>query len=591
MFKATKGIQLLKTYKSIIKILPENLRRHFKLIAVIGLLRPFLDLVGLATIFPVIQILVSPEIVQENKFLNELFQSGQYESITSFAFMLMMCALLFFALKTMLSYFMARYQSLVAYNIVQQVALTRFQSYLHMPYSFYLKSNSGVLIRNFLFIPFEFGQRIIIPFIQLISEMFLVILLLVVIVFYKPVMFILLAIIMAPAVAIYQSRIKNYLKDISVRKDLSSKYMFKQSSQSMGVYREIILHNNSEYFKSKFGNGVSELASLNSRIATINEFSPKITEFIAVLGIAVVFSISIFLKDSNSELVHFLIVFALIISRLLPSANRIILQSTTIRANEFIFEYLNGLQPFNIDQQKDSGTINTLSFNDAIHLQNVCYKYDDNPTLILSDITLTITKGSSIGFVGPSGSGKTTLINILLRLLEETSGTIRVDSERLNETNKTAWYRLIGFVPQNINILDGDFIDNIAFGVSRTEIDLKRVEKVVEIAQLKELVESQPNKYHTNIGEGGMKISGGQRQRIGIARALYHDAQILIFDEATSALDAETEEMITESLRLLSENKITTIVVAHRLQTLRYCDAIYKLEKGKLSGKLKYSDL
>jgi HlyD family secretion protein len=179
----------------------------------------------------------------------------------------------------------------------------------------------------------------------------------------------------------------------------------------------------------------------------------------------------------------------------------------------------------------------------------------------------------------------------MLRLLEEQAGGIYVDDTLLTAENKQSWYALIGFVPQNINLIDGNFIENIAFGVHADSIDIERVKQVAQLAQLESLINSQPDKFYTQIGEGGLKISGGQRQRIGIARALYNNAQILIFDEATSALDSETEEMITESLRMLNDNKITTIVVAHRLQTLRYCDAIYKLDQGKLSDEMKYSDL
>jgi HlyD family secretion protein len=291
------------------------------------------------------------------------------------------------------------------------------------------------------------------------------------------------------------------------------------------------------------------------------------------------------------EFIQFLILFTLLISRLLPSANRILLQSSTIRSNEYVFDYLKDLIPFIAKKDEQEVKTAPIIFEERITIKDLTFSYEEHQKPLFTRLNMTIRKGSSIGIIGPSGSGKTTLLHILLRLLREDSGGIYVDNVQLDHANKLSWYSLIGYVPQNINLIDGDFAENIAFGVAAADIDMERVKRVAELAQLHEFIEKQPDNYRTAIGEGGLKISGGQRQRVGIARALYHDAQLLIFDEATSALDVETEEMITESLRVLNTRRMTTIVVAHRLQTLRYCDEIYSIEQGKLSDKMKYSDL
>lgn len=572
--------------------MPHTHQASFRIALLSGFFRSLFDLAGLAVLLPVIQIVLSPQSINENKLLHTLYQYGAYQSAHHFAFHLMLYALLFFVIKTIATYFIARYQSKVAYSVSESIALYRFSSYLNMPYSFYLQNNSGVLMRNFLIIPFEFGQRIIIPFIQLVNEVLVLILIIIAIVLYQPLMILAIAGIMSPVIYLYQTRLKQYLKDISVRKDISGKMLFKHSSQSMNLYREIILHQKAEFFENKFKQGTKELAQLNVRMTTLNEFSPKLTELIAVAGIALVFIISVLLNNSNEELVQFLVLFALAISRLLPASNRIILQSSTIRANEYVFDYLKELMPI-IHEKKNNTerSSNAIKLNKDICIRNISYTHEGQQDVLFQNLNLTIQKGETIGLIGPSGSGKTTLLNIILRLLTEQEGGIYIDEQKLTNENKSQWYAMLGFVPQNINIIDGTFIDNIAFGIDREFVDFEKVKRVAQQSMLSELIESQANTYETHIGEGGLKISGGQRQRIGIARALYRDAQVLLFDEATSALDSETETLITESLRELSHQNLTIIVVAHRLDTLKYCDVIYKLDKGSLSQGTSYTEL
>ena len=204
---------------------------------------------------------------------------------------------------------------------------------------------------------------------------------------------------------------------------------------------------------------------------------------------------------------------------------------------------------------------------------------------VLENVSFTICAGDQWAIVGPSGSGKTTLLNILLRLYQENSGGIFVDKTQITKENLEAWYKMVSYVPQNITLIDGTITENIAFGVTAGNVDYVALKKAVQRAQLEEFISHLPDGVNTSIGEKGIKISGGQRQRIGIARALYHGGEILIFDEATSSLDSETERMLTESIHNISHQEYTIIIVAHRIQTLKYCDYIYRLEKGVLSTK------
>ena len=229
-----------------------------------------------------------------------------------------------------------------------------------------------------------------------------------------------------------------------------------------------------------------------------------------------------------------------------------------------------------------------LNFQQQISLENLVYKYPNAETNALNNINLTIAKGDSIGLIGKSGSGKTTLVDVLMGLLSPQSGDISVDGVSVLDKIR-AWQNLIGYVPQSIFLIDDTLERNIAFGVPDNQIDRQRVEKAIAAAQLTEVVERLPMGLNTAVGERGVLLSGGQRQRVGIARALYHEKEILVFDEATAALDNETENLITDATKALSGSK-TIIIIAHRLSTIEHCDLIYQLANGHILKSGNYQE-
>jgi ABC-type bacteriocin/lantibiotic exporter with double-glycine peptidase domain len=222
-------------------------------------------------------------------------------------------------------------------------------------------------------------------------------------------------------------------------------------------------------------------------------------------------------------------------------------------------------------------------------LENITYHYSDTLEPAIKNISLTIKKGQSIALIGKSGSGKTTLVDIILGLLKIESGDIWVDGVSIY-SNLRCWQNLIGYIPQSIFLIDDTIERNIAFGVPDHLIDYEKLDKAIQAAQLTELIEQLPNGIKTSVGERGVRLSGGQRQRVGIARALYHDREILVLDEATAALDNETESMVSESIRALSGTK-TMIIIAHRLTTVKHCDRVYMLEKGCIVKSGSYQEV
>ena len=276
--------------------------------------------------------------------------------------------------------------------------------------------------------------------------------------------------------------------------------------------------------------------------------------------------------------------------RLMPSLQQLYAASTSITfigpALDKLTEDFKSLKPFGENQQQD-----VLSFNKTISLKSINYNYPNTSRTALNNINLSIPIKSTVGLVGTTGSGKTTILDIILGLLEPQKGTLEVDEKVITKKNSRSWQQNIGYVPQHIFLADETVATNIAFGIEFKDIDYDAVEKASKMASLHEFVTNElPKQYQTTIGERGVKLSGGQRQRIGIARALYHNPKVLILDEATSALDSQTEKAVMDAVHKFGKD-ITIILVAHRLNTVKNCDIIFKLEKGKLIGQGSFEEL
>ena len=272
--------------------------------------------------------------------------------------------------------------------------------------------------------------------------------------------------------------------------------------------------------------------------------------------------------------------------RMLPSVNRINTYLTEIAYTQPGLDYLyenlqEGMKAdAEIAERKANSQKEKLVLEDKIMLDHITFHYPNTDTYIFRDAHMEVPKGKSVGIVGTSGAGKSTIVDILLGLLHAQEGEITCDGTNIFK-NYESWLAQIGYIPQSIYLVDESIRDNIAFGIDEDMIDDKRIWNILEEAQLKEFVEGLPEGLNTTIGDRGIRLSGGQRQRIGIARALYHDPEILVFDEATSALDNDTEAAVMEAINSFHGRK-TMIIIAHRLNTIEKCDMIYRVENQKL---------
>jgi ATP-binding cassette subfamily B protein len=382
---------------------------------------------------------------------------------------------------------------------------------------------------------------------------------------------------------------KKRTKDNGVKIDFESSRVIKALQDGIGGIRDIIIDGSQKTFldlHSSADLNLRKLQGANQFISTL----PRIgIEAVAMIVVA----IAGYLISENSDLALALPTLAIIVmagQRLLPALQQCYVSINSINSSIQALCKINNLLIFDKNNSAALQKSTKLTFNNFICLKNIELQLGSPPRLILNRINLEVRKGERIGLIGKTGSGKSTLVDILMGLLSPTSGSVEVDSIRLNSHNVSSLMLLVAHVPQSIFLTDASIKCNIAFGVPEAEIDLVKVEHAIKSAQLTDLIDSLPDGINSIIGERGAFLSGGQRQRIGIARALYKNSQILIFDEATSALDAETENSVMNCIYNLDPS-LTVIVIAHRLSTLKSCDRVVEIDSGRIKAIGAYEEL
>ena len=423
---------------------------------------------------------------------------------------------------------------------------------------------------------------------MLVSEMIMVLLIITGIAIYDIKLFLFIAVIIGPSTYLIFALLKKRSTRIGAEVDRIYPAAMAMLIQTIGGYIDIKLADKEKFYRDKFLTLQQQYHRLNMQSYLQNLIPLRANELVALTGVIIIFVYAIFIQDDSSSAVTMIGLFAAAAYRLMPSLNRIVSSMIYIRKNQTAMNNLS-LYENEILENKFTGTKKVVRFEKEIHLNNISFCYPGKDEEVLNNIDIRIKRGEKIGFIGLSGSGKTTLMNVLLRFYIEQRGNITVDGVPLTPENTTDWRLKIGYVKQDIYLLDASIKENITLGdspVNETLLDL-----AIKQASLDKLVDTLPQGLNTLVGERGSKLSGGQRQRISIARSLYRNAEILIFDEATSALDNQTEQEVTESIDSLSDTQKTIFIIAHRITTLRNCDRIYELKDGSIGGVYTYQEL
>jgi ABC-type bacteriocin/lantibiotic exporter with double-glycine peptidase domain len=402
-------------------------------------------------------------------------------------------------------------------------------------------------------------------------------------------LFFLLIGVLIPVMGAFYAKVKNMIRVAGEEKSKNAIKLYAYAQEMIFGYTDIKIAGTEDRFKKRFENYAKRYSHNQGHIDFMMFIPTRIIEIAIFLCIILILIYGVFVLKDTEKIITTVSLFSVVAYRSIPSINRFVISMNNLTSSGFIFKDID-FKPTEEEDRKTKAA-DELTLQSAISFNNVGYTYPGTGTQILKNCTLEIKKGESIGIIGRSGAGKSTLVNNLLGFLHPTDGNIQIDNTTLTPGNTHKWWEILGYVRQDVFIMNTTFKENVAIGEPVGDIDPVRLARAIKLSSLKPLVDSWPDKENTMLNEGGNNLSGGQKQRIAIARAIYKGAQVLIFDEATSALDSATEEEITNSIRALGEEHLTVIIIAHRYTSLKYCDYIYKIDNGTIQDKLTYPQL
>jgi len=564
----------LKTYN----LLSNNDRRGALVLLVLMMIGMVLETLGIGLIIPAITIMMQDDLVSSYPSIASVLHFlGNPSQIVLITFAMLGLVSVYFV-KNLFLGFLVWKQANFIFNVQTKLSHKLFSIYLRQPYTFHLQRNSAELVRN---VGGEVGAftSVIASAQMLIAELMVLTGISILLLLVEPIGALIVAIVLGGAAWSFHRLTRDRISRWGVERQYHEGLRIQHLQQGLGGAKDVKLLGREVDFLDQYYLHNMNSARVTKLQSVLQNYPRLIFELLAVTGLAILV-ISMLSQGRNmSTIIPTLGLFAAAAFRLMPSVNRVLNSVQSLRYSLPVVNLL--YEEINLASEPVSEKTNSLMpFTNRLSLNNIKFQYSGAALLALDSITINIKKGETIGFIGESGSGKSTLIDIILGLLTPIDGRIEVDSQNIQK-NLRAWQDHIGYVPQSIYLTDDTFRRNIAFGLPNDQIDDAAVMYAIHAAQLEDFVSSLPDGIETIVGERGIRISGGQRQRIGIARALYHDPDVLVLDEATSALDTETEIGVMNAVMALHCNK-TIIIVAHRLSTVEKCDRIYQLERGKI---------
>lgn len=585
---AAKKVNLLQVQKRILALLTVKQKRRWWLIVGAILINTVMDVGGLAAILPLVGVAQDPAIIQTSDKLNMIYQGLGFTEPDQFLLFLVIMVFVLFLVKNLGGLLIVWFQTGFAYNLATDLSRRQYLLYYESGFQEVRNIDTGNFITNVRRIPALFAIGMVMPFIYLITELAVMIFVLGAVAIAADIrLLIMLGGVIGVGFLVTYRATKNKVAKLGEQKRTVAPGTLSRINESLRGYTDITIFNKIQHFLDQYL-AIQRQENQITRLENFYKQVPKKTnELVAIMGIVIVFVYGIFIADDRSGLFLLLSGMAVAAYRLMPSSNRVLATLMAIKSHTFtldILDELNGFYP------EEMPLPSPLHFEDSVEFRNLGFSYETGQP-VLKSIDLKIKKGELVGFVGESGSGKTTLMRILLRLLKEDEGNLLVDGVPVNEENKANWRANLGYVQQDIFILEGTLLENVAFGAQPEEVDRERVKTCLSQACLDDFVAGLDKGIDTFIGEMGSKLSGGQKQRLAIARSLYQNAQLFVFDEATSALDSETEAAITESISRLADEHKTIFIIAHRITTLRDCNRIFELAKGEIVNEYKYDDL
>lgn len=577
---------LIQIKNKLVYILSDSQKKAAIFLALVIVVRVFFELLGVTAVYPFLQALLTPAVVMENKYLKPFIQFFHIETSGGVLVLIGIALILIYIFKNIYMVFSYYVQYNYSTKVHKELSIKILNSYMSRPYSFFLNINSAEILRacngdvNGVFMILSCAFDIVAEGLSIVvigvfifeTDVFMAVSVL-----------LLMALVGGVIILAYKP----------VMKRLGQKEMTAQAVKSKAIYqtvtgvKELYVMQRKQLFLDEYSRAADDVRRVTRDKDFLAASPERIIEGVCVSGLIGVVVIRLLMGVDVMNFVPQLGMFAMAAFKILPSVGKVSNRVTTVvyhnpmldnvynvivEANEYekVQAQYQDMHGSRVDDGMD------CQFLDKVSIQNISWKYAENKDNVLHDLQLDIKKGESIALIGPSGAGKTTLADIILGLLQPQSGSVYMDGRDVYAMPKQ-WAKIIGYVPQSVFLMDDTVRANVAFGLK--DVDDQKIWDALQDAQIKEFVESLPYGLDTIVGERGVKFSGGQRQRIAIARALYNNPQILVLDEATSALDNETESAVMEAVEAL-QGKMTLIIVAHRLTTIRNCDRIYEIADG-----------
>lgn len=577
-------IRILKKLRVLLDKKQKRAMAGLSLLMVIG---AFLQTAGVGLLVEVVNVIVDADALENSDMVAWLYDLLGCTSYRSFSITVMVMLILVFVLKNVFLFVQQKLTFAFVYTNQFRTSERMMRNYLRRGYEFYLNADTAVVQRN-ITSDVNNMYALILSLLQLMSDGVVSLFVIIYCFATNGAMTVLLAVVLVALMLVVKKVLKPIMHKAGQDNQDYYSSLFKWISQTVQGIKEIKVGGREQYFVEEYkkcGKGYVDAVQKYSLYNNIPKLLMESACVAAMVGYMIFLVAAGMPTDDMLSVLSTLAAAAFV---LLPCVNRINYQMNSMAYFEpFFMGVSDNLQDEitgdKVDMSFAAEEEEKLPINRSIELKNITYAYPNTDRLIFDHANLTIPIGASVGIVGTSGAGKSTVVDILLGLLEVKEGTVCADGVDVKQ-NYRRWLKNIGYIPQMIFMLDDTIRNNVAFGVPADKIDEDRIWEVLKEAQLDQFIRTLPQGLDTGIGERGIRLSGGQRQRIGIARALYHDPEVLVLDEATSALDNDTEKAIMEAINRLHGKK-TLIIIAHRLQTIEKCDIVYRVENGRATAE------
>lgn len=568
------------------KVFNAKQKKQFRWLCFLTFITSITDIVGLASIIPVVGLVLT------DSFYGELIKALPFFSSFSRNHLLVIIVVLFVLIIIVKNLF-GLYVNKLQTKFVESVFVSSTMNVLNRIYDYTLpqinKENSGVWVNKVSTMQMQLTSSVAISVMIIINEAIVFGLTAIIVCVWNWHLFLILIAVLFPAMGIFYARVKTLIKVAGMERNKNFVTLFSDAQEMIFGYADIKIAGTEDFLKERYEKVAKQYSIMQGKTDFIMFIPTRIIEVVIFVCIIIILLYGVFILKDINQIVTTISLFSVIAYRSIPSVNRFVMALNTITTSDYI---LNDKDFFAGNKEKNTNErMEPMVFDESIRFNNVSYRYEEGSKEVVRGLNLEIKKGDKIGIVGRSGSGKSTIINNVLGFLMPSSGTITIDGVTLSEDNIKSWWKIIGYVRQDVFIMNTSLLENIAIGIAKEDVDMEKLNRAIKLASLEELVKEMPDGVYTILSERGNNLSGGQKQRIAIARAIYKGAKVLVFDEATSALDNKTEIEITNAINDLGTEDLTIIIIAHRYTSLRYCNKIYKLESGAISDVYTYEQL